>query len=311
MPTPPLSLYFLMWLKDFSQTREPAVAIANLPPSAFNGPMGTSDTKIWGRRCPTYGEREQSPWGVRRWWWLMLVVVCVCVVSTSSRGGLPSDAVSTARRIHPPPMPATSYPPFRHPISLSLGRCQLTGVRWVTQMGQQLRISQGQFHGCLLASRPARHSVTPRCWLVLLSFSRLNLQAWKDSVDWFSHPNIEMEQRQQVSTLVGHSSGPNARTAWGKQTSPRAPRIFITLLLSHIVRMEEYRCYARTTPRRRSTQYAHECERQAQALATNSAFCRGFKPWAVCYFEHHSTTQPHVTCWLLCVVCVRCFVLWL
>ncbi len=31
------------------------------------------------------------------------VCVCVCVFSSSSRGGLPSDGVLTARRIHPPP----------------------------------------------------------------------------------------------------------------------------------------------------------------------------------------------------------------
>jgi hypothetical protein len=49
--------------------------------------------------------------------------VCVCVILTSSRGGLSSDAVPTARQINPPPTPAVSYPPFRHPISLSLGRC--------------------------------------------------------------------------------------------------------------------------------------------------------------------------------------------
>jgi hypothetical protein len=35
--------------------------------------------------------------------------VCGCVILTSSRGELPSDAVPTARKIHPPPMPATSY----------------------------------------------------------------------------------------------------------------------------------------------------------------------------------------------------------
>ncbi len=56
----------------------------------------------------------------------------------------------------------------------------------------------------------------------------------------------------------------------------------------------------RTTPCRRCTQCAHKCKRQALALATNSAFCRGFEPWAICYFKHHSTTQPHVT-W-----CRRC-----
>jgi hypothetical protein len=37
------------------------------------------------------------------------VCVCVCVFLSSSRGGLPSDAVLTTRQIHPPPMPATSF----------------------------------------------------------------------------------------------------------------------------------------------------------------------------------------------------------
>jgi hypothetical protein len=40
---------------------------------------------------------------------------------------------------------------------------------------------------------------------------------------------------------------------------------------------------------------AHECKRQASALATNPAFCKGFESWTVCYFKHQSTTQPHVT----------------
>jgi hypothetical protein len=35
--------------------------------------------------------------------------MCVCVFLSSSRGGLPSDAVLTARQIHPPPPPATSF----------------------------------------------------------------------------------------------------------------------------------------------------------------------------------------------------------
>ncbi len=34
--------------------------------------------------------------------WGMCVCVCVCVNLTSSSGGLPSDAVPTARQIHPP-----------------------------------------------------------------------------------------------------------------------------------------------------------------------------------------------------------------
>jgi ribonucleotide reductase beta subunit family protein with ferritin-like domain len=49
--------------------------------------------------------------------------VCVCVCLTSSREGLPSDAMPIAGQIHPPPTPATSYPLQTPHISLSLGRC--------------------------------------------------------------------------------------------------------------------------------------------------------------------------------------------
>jgi histone H3 len=48
---------------------------------------------------------------------------CVlCVFSTSSRGGLPSDAIPIAGQIHPPQR-LQRHTPVRHPISLSLGRC--------------------------------------------------------------------------------------------------------------------------------------------------------------------------------------------
>ncbi len=50
------------------------------------------------------------------------VCVCVCVFLSSGRGGLPSDAVPTARRIHPPQC-LQCHTPVRHPISLSLRRC--------------------------------------------------------------------------------------------------------------------------------------------------------------------------------------------
>ncbi len=50
------------------------------------------------------------------------VCVCVCMFSTASRGGLPSDAIPIAGRIHPPQR-LQRHTPIRHPISLSLGKC--------------------------------------------------------------------------------------------------------------------------------------------------------------------------------------------
>ncbi len=72
-PGPPPSLYFLMWIKNSSQTREPAVACTNPEPGACNEPMGRRGAKIWGCRCPNHGERGQSRWGVG--WRLILLVV--------------------------------------------------------------------------------------------------------------------------------------------------------------------------------------------------------------------------------------------
>ncbi len=43
---------------------------------------------------------------------IVCVCVCVCVCLTSSREGLPSDAIPIAGQIHPPPTPAMSYPAF-------------------------------------------------------------------------------------------------------------------------------------------------------------------------------------------------------
>ncbi len=48
--------------------------------------------------------------------------VCVCLFSSSSRGGLPSDAGLTARQIPPPPH-LQRHSPVSHPISLPLWRC--------------------------------------------------------------------------------------------------------------------------------------------------------------------------------------------
>jgi hypothetical protein len=75
---PPPSLYFSMWIKKSSQTREPSIACTNPAPGACNGPMGRRSTKFWGRRCPTHGERGQSRWRVG-WQWSILVVLC-CVL---------------------------------------------------------------------------------------------------------------------------------------------------------------------------------------------------------------------------------------
>jgi hypothetical protein len=56
---PPLSLYFLMWLKNLSQTREPAVACANPALDACNKPIGSNSGMIWGHHCPIHGERAK------------------------------------------------------------------------------------------------------------------------------------------------------------------------------------------------------------------------------------------------------------
>jgi hypothetical protein len=80
-PTLPPSLYFLMWIKNSSQTKEPAVPCTNPAPGACNRPMGRCGAKIWGYHCPTHGERGQSSWRVG-WQWSILVVLCcvLCVV---------------------------------------------------------------------------------------------------------------------------------------------------------------------------------------------------------------------------------------
>ncbi len=88
----------------------------------------------------------------------MVESVCVCL--TSSREGLPSDAIPIAGQIHPPQR-LQCHTPSRLRTSASPWG-DLMGVCWVTHMGQQL--------GCLLESRPARHSVTLRCCLGHLPF---------------------------------------------------------------------------------------------------------------------------------------------
>ncbi len=118
-----------------------------------------------------------------------------------------------------PPNACNVILPFRHPISLSLRRCQLTGVRWVTQMGQRLQILQGPFRGRLLTSRPARHSVTPRCQLASLSFLRLNLRAYGLRGYGLSHSKIEMS-KGGWSSLGGAQFGTKYRDCMGKTDRP-------------------------------------------------------------------------------------------
>jgi hypothetical protein len=56
---PPLSLYFLMWLQNLSQTREPAVACANPALDACNKAIGSNGAMIWGHHCPIHGKRAK------------------------------------------------------------------------------------------------------------------------------------------------------------------------------------------------------------------------------------------------------------
>ncbi len=79
-------LFFSMGRVLAPQAKEPAAAIANPPPGACYGLMGSCGAKIWWHCCPAHGERQWSRWRIG-WQWLMLVVVCcvvLCVVVQSS-----------------------------------------------------------------------------------------------------------------------------------------------------------------------------------------------------------------------------------
>ncbi len=75
--TPPPYLYILMWIKNSSQTRDPAIACTNPVPGACNRPMGRCGVKIWGRHCPTHGERGQICLRVGQQWSVLVVLCCV------------------------------------------------------------------------------------------------------------------------------------------------------------------------------------------------------------------------------------------
>ncbi len=65
---------------------------------------------------------HDSKWDVLIMVYNLKNTMCVCVFLSSGRRELPSDAVPTARKIHPPQC-LQHHTPVRHPISLSLRRC--------------------------------------------------------------------------------------------------------------------------------------------------------------------------------------------
>jgi hypothetical protein len=91
------------------------------------------------------------------------VCVCVCVCLTSSREGLPSDAIPIAGRIHPPnacnviPPPDSAHQPL--PGEMLADRCPLGNV-----------YGTATFPSRLLESHLAHHSVTLRFHLSHLPF---------------------------------------------------------------------------------------------------------------------------------------------
>ena len=215
-------------------------------------------------------------------------LLCVCVCLTSSREGLPSR--DTNRRAITPlnacdviPPPGSAHQPL--PGEMLADGCPLGNV-----------YGTATFSSRLLESRPARHSVTPRCLARLLSFSRLNVQAMVKAKG-FSHPKIEMSEGSQ-SSVGGAQFGTRYRDCMGKTDRPSCATNFQHFIIVY-VRMEGYRCCVGTTPRSRRTYVRTNAKDKLRLFATNSAFCGGFEPWTVCYFPHHPTTRPHVTCMLV------------
>jgi hypothetical protein len=109
------------------------------------------------------------------------------------------------------------------------------------------------------------------------------------------------------SSLGGAQSGTRYRDCMGETDRPSCTTNFQHFIIVY-VRMEGYRCYAGTTPRSRRTHLRTNAKDKLRPLATNSTFCRGFKPWTVCYFPHHPTTRPHVTQHPMFFCCILCHV---
>jgi hypothetical protein len=102
------------------------------------------------------------------------VCVCVCVCLTSSREGLPSDAIPIAGRIHPSQRRNVILPPdSAHqplPGEMLADGCPLGNVS-----------GTATFSSRLLESRPARHSVTLRCRLGHLPFLPFQISEESDT----------------------------------------------------------------------------------------------------------------------------------
>ncbi len=100
--------------------------------------------------------------------------VCVCVCLTSSREGLPSDAIPIAGRVHPPnacdvkPPSDSAHQPL--PGEMLADRCPLGYV-----------YGTATFSSCLLESRPVRHSVTLRFRLGHLPFLPFQISEESDT----------------------------------------------------------------------------------------------------------------------------------
>ncbi len=110
----------------------------------------------------------------------------------------------------------------------------------------------------------------------------------------FSHPKIEVSEGSQ-SSVGGAQFGTRYRDCMGKTDRPSCATNFQHFIIVY-VRMEGYRCCVGTTPRSHRTYVRTNAEDKLRLFATNSAFCGGFEPWTICYFPHHPTTRPHVTC---------------
>jgi hypothetical protein len=132
----------------------------------------------------------------------------------------------------------------------------------------------------LLLFRPARHSVTPRCWLALLSLSRLNLQMWVIVLTFLASKD---QDGTKVASLqaVGAQFRTKCWDCMGLTDRPLCTTNFNHFIIVY-VRMGGYRCYAGTTPRRRCTHVHINAKDKLRPFTTNSAFCGGFESWTVC-----------------------------
>ncbi len=146
--------------------------------------------------------------------------------------------------------------------------------------------------------------MTPRCLAHSCFPFQGNVRAMVSGGSGFSHPKIEMSEGSQ-SSLGGAQFGTRYQGCMGKTDRPSCATNFQHFIIVY-VRMEGYRCCVGTTPHSRRTYVRTNAKDKLRHFATNSAFCRGFEPWTVCYFPHHPTTRPHVT--LVVVVCCGCVV---